>query len=370
VTSNSDRRTPIAYFVRTDLLQSDARIARLCRVLSDHETNVEVFGIVKSRDGFTYAHREYVCRTDNVKWKLLKVALKLLEIQIAGLRAYWRHYRHSPLLIFANHEFLILGLFLRLFFRQSIVVDLHEHYYAWLFGKKWFSRPFFLSIFSGAIFANRMRAIDFIGDRAESDNVVVLRNMPDTPSGNIPAPSYCSSDKFRLGIIGGFKPGRYIHESVRALDIPENTGQLEILTFGSPLNISTRNIPLVEHGRYRHWEIFDLLNQIDASLVFYDPLRSDNNRLCEPNRFFEAFNAGKIVFCFDHPSLREFYDSQCVVVSKQNFGSELTDKVGKAAAMKKLSNDSNDKQNMIDRRLLVFDSGIENLDFLIRLGSS
>jgi len=357
----------VVYFVRTDSLQKEARVARLFRALKEKGSDVEVFGIVKSEDGFSYSYREYVCRSDSVRWKLLKVLLKLIEIQVTSLRTFRAHYRNRDLLIIANHEFLLVGLIIRLFTRMPVVVDLHEHYYTWLFGIKQFSQFFFLRLFSGVIFANRPRAKEFLSDRAASKNVAIVRNFPQMRPGVVFAPRLCSDSLYRVGIVGGDVPGRYIGDSVRALDRPEFKNQIEIRTFGQPLGIRPAHVSIAEHGPYRHWEILELLKTVDSSLVFYDPHKTANNRLCEPNRFFEAYNSGLTIFCFDHSSLSEFYDEFCSVVDQHQFEVDLS-RAMRMAIEDKMNRQRNlDSTIIVKRRLLVFDEGIENLEFLVQI---
>lgn len=353
--------------MRTDSLQREARIARLFRALEEKGAKVDVFGVVKSIDGFSYLHREHVCRADRIRLKLLKVPLKLLEIQFTAIKAFRAHYRSSDLLIIANHEFLLFGLLIRLFTRTPVVVDLHEHYFTWLFGIRRFSQLFFLRVFSGVIFANRIRALDFLSDRADSENVVIARNFPNIPAGSMLVPQYCRNEIYRVGIVGGDVPGRYIRESVQALDILEFKGQLELVTFGKPLDVQPANVAIHEHGAYQHWEIFDLLGNIDCSLVFYDPKKSANYLLCEPNRFFEAYNSGKTIFCFDHPSLSEFYDEQCFIIDESRFETDLIQLMNKAIDEKIVALRNHESANGVNRHLLVFDEGIENLDFLLQI---
>ena len=356
----------IVYFVRTDTLQKEARVARLFGKLMNEGCEVEVFAIVKRADGFAFPHREYVCRSDNLRRKTLKLIAKLFEIQVAAFRAYRAMYRNHDMLIVANHEFLLFGLLLRLFNRTPVIVDLHEHYFRRLFAIKKFSQFFFLKAFSGVIFANSMRARDFLSDRDRDENVVILRNFPQLPAGAVSAPKYSPSRRYRVAIVGGDVPGRFGIESARALDHPDFHGRLELVTFGGPLRVNTTHVPLSEHGRYRHWEIFDLLKGVDCSLVFYDPSKSPNNLLCEPNRFFEAYNSGLTIFCFDHPSLAEFYDECCIVIDKDNFEHDLIRSIEEAMVKKAASHPALLGQDPIDRKLLVYEDGIVNLEFLLR----
>ena len=48
-----------------------------------------------------------------------------------------------------------------------------------------------------------------------------------------------------------------------------------------------------------------------------------NNLLCEPNRFFQAYNLGHYIFCFEHPSLTEFYDDNIFVIDPCDFERSL-----------------------------------------------
>lgn len=345
----------------------EARVARLFRALQRNGTDVEVMGVVKTSDGFPYPHREYVCRADRVAWKVLKVPLKLLEILFVSVKAYRENYRDYDLVIVANHEFLFFGLLLRIFTRTAVVVDLHEHYYARLFRTRRFSSFLFLRAFSGVIFANRIRAIDFLAQRANSAEVVIARNFPDVPPGVVVAPKFTPTNKYRVGIVGGNVPGRYIRETVQALDKSEFRDKIELVTFGKPLGFNLKQIAISEHGTYRHWEILGLLKTVDCSMIFYDPSTSVNNRFCEPNRFFEAYNSGLTIFCFDHPSLSDFYDKFCEIIDREKFEIELRRKLEKAIEIKKEALREPESAPRLDRRLLVFDEGAENLDFLLQL---
>lgn len=355
----------IVYLVRTNSLQREGRIAKLFRVLEEHDQEVEIFGVVNRKEGFKYRHREYICKSDKYQSKTIKILAKLAEIQYVAFRTFRRHLRNADLLIIANHEFLFVGLLLRIFYRVPIIVDLHEHYFASVFGRKWLSRFLFLFAFSGVIFANRHRAIDFLGPKASAHNVVVVRNFPDDNRSTVIAPSYCQEVTFCIAIVGGDKPGRFIHESVLALDHPLFADSVSVKTFGDPIGIATKYVKFVEHGAYRHWEIHELLQVVDASLVFYDPTLSNNNRLCEPNRFFEAYNMGKVVFCFNHSSLSEFYDDQCKVINQQQFVSDFRNQLGESIEDKRFNTGMSTIRKPVQRSRLVFDDGIENLGFLL-----
>lgn len=357
----------LAYFIRTPALKYEARVARFFGALSRRGVDCEVFAVVKEPFEFEYVAHEYTCKSDSLPWRPLKWFAKFVEVQIAGLFAYLSRYRHTDTLVFSNYEFLILGLLLRLFLRKKIIVDLHEHYFGHIFRHHWVSRFFFCRVFSGVIFANRMRAVDYLGDGAYSDAVTIARNQPAVAAGEVKFPNYVDSDVFSIAIVGNASPGRFVRESIRALDRPELAGRVELRSFGPHLNEPTSHVSLIEHGRFEHSEIDDLMTTVDASLVFYDPAHNGNFRLCEPNRFFQAYNLGKIIFCFRHESLEPYFDSGCCVIEPTRFSDDLREQVNVALAAKLNVLGEFGMQESGQRRLLTYEGSLENLERVIRV---
>ncbi len=361
-----DKKPLIVYFVRTNTMQNEARVARLFRALSSANCNCVAYGVVKHRGDFDYAYTEYVASADRITNFPLRIIVKFFEVQRVVWRAARSEYKSADIIIIANHEFLPVGILLRLFGKKRVVVDLHEHYYEKLFHWHWWSNLFFTRIFSGVIFANRKRAEDFMGESGDYSKVTVARNFPDASSGDVLTPAYSNNSKFQVAIVGGAVPGRYVRESIRALDQLSLANKIEIHTFGPEVKEPTSYVNLKEHGMFKHWEIESLLEDIDGSLVFYDPSTNGNNRLCEPNRFFQAYNLGKIIFTFDHPSISEFFDKYCRIISQTSFADQLCEQVVAAANAKEKSFPitSTDIMGAERRRLLTYDDGLENLENL------
>ncbi|MEE9385360.1 MAG: hypothetical protein V3V08_18290 [Nannocystaceae bacterium] len=359
---SSDRpRRRIAYFVRTNQLATEARVARLFEALEAREYRCEVFGVVKQKSHFSHPCREYICAADRVGTHWLKLVAKLCEVQLAGAVAFFRHYRGVDSLVISNYEFLFLGLILRWCFGVRVVVDLHEHYGGWRFANRLFGRFLLLRAFSGVVFANRARADDFLGNSDGDSRVAIVRNFPYVNVGAVPTPNISSAKSLIVGIVGDALPGRFVRESIRSLDTVELATCIEIRTFGPKINESTRHVAVREHGPFGHWEIDELIADVDVSLVLYDPTLSANNRLCEPNRFFQAFNLGKTILCFQHPSLAQFYDAQCRIVDRENVAGSLRAHIGELVAEKRRRQSERQLTSSAKRQRLVFEAGHENL---------
>ncbi len=341
-------------------MKHEGRVARLFQALSDRGCRCEAFAVVKEKSRFEYDCVEYVAWADTIAFHPLKILVKLLETQWAGWKAYRRHFRDADTLILANHEFFPLGIMLAALSRKAIFIDLHEHYYSGLLGQKWFGGWFFLQLFSGVIFANRARAEELLGELAGTANVIITRNMPVLPPGNVATPAFVVDDRLVLAIVGAPLPGRYIRETLKVLDTPEMASVIKIRTFGRRHMLDLRDLEVEQHGPFHHSKIDDLTRGIDGSFVFYDPGLNDNNRLCEPNRFFQAYNLGKLIFCFDHPSLSEFYDEGCHIVDRDDFAQSLRSHVLAAVACKR-----NPAAPTFDRRLLRYEDGLVNIGALI-----
>ena len=355
----SDHSTPrTMYVVRTDALDTEARVSRLFTSLSNRGVTVKVFGVVKKISEFEFASEEYVCRSDSIGLRPLRLLGKYFECNFAAARFLQNEGRDGDVYILANFEFFALGLWLRLF-RKTVVFDLHEHYHRKLFRYHRVTHFIFAKIFSGVCFANLVRAKDYLGEYSSTKKVAVVRNIPYETHGVIRVPKWVEDDRLRIAVVGGPRPGRFVLESIAALDTAEFASKVEIVCHGPELGVKTSFVPIVEYGRFKHWEIEDHLEKLDASLVFYDPAVSMNNRLCEPNRFFQAFNLGKLIFCFDHCTLREFYDEGVLIVSPDRFDSSFKEVVRRAIEMKQM------KSLEIERKLAVFEENTVNLDLLM-----
>lgn len=353
--------TPVqnfAYFIRTGSVDSEGRVARFFSFLESHGGHCEMFAVVKKQSEFSFDCRQYISFSERIRFGPLRHISKLVDVQVTGLRYFLKYYRDADVIFLANHEFLFLGLTLRFFFRKRVIIDLHEHYYERLFRKQGFSRWFFTKLFSGVIFANVQRAEDFLGPIENSDCVSIVRNLPDVPKSMLCLPHFTSDRKLQIGLVGAAIPGRFVRESIRALDNPSIAKVAEIKTFGPETMEKTNHIQLFEHGRFSHDEIDVLTESLDVSLVFYDPDQNGNHLYCEPNRYFQAYNAGKFLISFHHESLKEFFDGGCFVISKTDFETALIKVIDKICRLKQVS--QNDEIETFTREVANYRDSIKN----------
>lgn len=355
----------LLYVLRTDALSSEARVFRVFDLLERKGCSPHVFALVKTLSEFDFANTQEICRAEKVQWAPLRHVLKFFELQVRTIAGVLRHPETADVIVIANYDLLVAGAALRVVFRRRVVVDLHEHYFRGLFGRYWVSQIVFTKIFSGVIFANRERAVDCMGAGAlKSNAVAIIRNFPIATPGVVMTPSSGNKREIlRVGIVGGYRPGRFVRESIRSLDTEDFGGRIEIVTFGPKAEVVCDHIELVEHGKFRHDEIEGLTEGIDVSLVFYDPRRSANNLFCEPNRYYQSYNAGKILISFLHSSLESIMDQYCLLTELDDFENSLRIAISDLLKRRK---SSGWEFESIERKRVVFDDGIFGLNVLLK----
>lgn len=351
----------IAYFIRTDSLKFEARGEKFCNHLKNYAHDTLMVAIVKETFNVPYEAIQKVVDVGNKFIPLwARHMIKLIAIQYLFFKIFYKRNKQISHIVIGNFEFLPAALILALFVRIPIFVDLHEHYFTKIFIHPCFANFIFTKWLDGVIFANQARADDLLGKYSDGEKVSIIRNFPDIKAGSIVLDNFQESQKIKFAIVGNIAPGRFIEESIESLDVTDFSSEIEIHLFGRFPHLEVSNIALINHGAFNHDEIDDLLKSVDVSLIFYDRNYNKNFFFCEPNRFFQAYNAGNEIICFDHPSLSEFYDASTWVINEENFKNELFQVV--KSLIKKLRNDDISKK--CRRELLTYVEGIKGLKWL------
>lgn len=351
----------IIYFIRTDSLQYEARGEKFCKYVEHHGYAVLMAAVVKKNFKVNFRSIQKVVNIGN---KLIpqwgRHLVKFVAIQYFFFKTYHKRREQISHIVIGNYEFLPAALILALISRTRIYIDLHEHYFTRLFINPHFANFILTKWLDGVIFANHARAEDLLGQYSGGEKVSIVRNFPDIKGGSIVVNNFHVNQKIKLAIVGNIAPGRFVEESIRYLDSNQFASKIELHLFGRIPLIKTLFVEHVNHGSFNHDEIDDLMQSIDVSLVFYDRSYSKNYFLCEPNRFFQAYNAGNKIICFDHPSISEFYDDHVLVINEDNFKCEFVQAV--SSLTDKLNNDKNNNERT--RKVLTYNDGITGLKWL------
>jgi hypothetical protein len=318
----------ITYFVRADSLRFEARGEKLLTYLDAHGEEPLMAAVVKEPYNFKFNSIQKI-HNGGPKWmpQVLRHVLKFIVIQLFFLRVLFKKRQKISYIIIANYEFLPIALVLGPLIKIPIYVDLHEHYFTDLLASPRVANFVFTRWLNGVIFANQSRADDLLGPYSRGSRVSVVRNFPDVATESVETRAKVAGSKIKVTIVGNIAPGRFVEQSIRSLDDFEFAESIEIHLFGSFPDFELTHVSLINHGRFNHEDIDRLISEMDVSLVFYDPSYSKNFLMCEPNRFFQAYNAGNKIVCFEHPSLYEFYDAAVRIIDTQEFEDDLKDSV-------------------------------------------
>lgn len=364
----------IAYVLRTDTLRKEARVKKLTEYLKGCNIDSHVYAFVKTAEKFSGEYTNILCKSEAVRFSILRHVFKFVELQLRFLRLIYKERERFDTYLIANYEFIVAGFIAKSFFRVRIVVDLHEHYFSTIFKNKFLSKLLFGSVLDGVIFANRARMEDFIGISVCSPKfpAAIVRNFPER-RGESTELSWkhikADGDVVRIGIVGGIGIGRFVAESIKSLDREEFSEKVSIVTFGPETKFRVRHIAIEEKGPFVHNEIDVMISKlIDVSLVFYDPKINSNNRLCEPNRFFQSYNEKKVILTFYHESIKEFYDESVIVIDDRNFDESIVSAV-RGLMAKSQSETERLRLVLHSRPRVYFEDGVENLEGLV-LGSA
>lgn len=351
----------IIYFIRTDSLQFEARGEKFCKYVKHHGYGVLMAAVVKKNFKVNFRSIQKVV---NVGSKLIpqpiRHLVKFVAIQYFFFKTYHKRREQISHIVIGNYEFLPAALILALIARTRIYIDLHEHYFTRLFINPYFANFILTKWLDGVIFANHARADDLLGQYSGGEKISIVRNFPDIKGGSIVVNNFQVNQKIKLAIVGNIAPGRFVEQSIKSLDVKDFSSEIEVHLFGRFPLLQTSNIDLINHGTFDHDEIDDLLKSVDVSLIFYDRSYSKNFFLCEPNRFFQAYNAGNDIICFDHPSLSEFHDKSTWIIGEDDFKNQLFNVVKILSV--KLRNEA--KSTECKRELLTYVDGVKGLSWL------
>jgi hypothetical protein len=327
----------VCYLIRTNALDSDERFNKTCAFLSGVGNVVQVFAVVKRvsmglQD--TWIQQRLYLRRLLGSGHL--VVLKYIELL---LRAAWFLTTHRGRRWYANFDFLPLHVLTVMLTPRHMrpIWDLHEMPPDFVIRNAILRRVVaYVLTRSHVIVCNEARrdALEgMFGIRLQ--DALVLRNYPARSAleallqerrAYLDSPE-AEDDRYRIVITGGNVPGRCVRESVKVIaSLREKTGlPLEVtIVGGAPLDYpgdfvtSTGFIPFTE-----------LIRRCVAggiSLCFYRT-NSLNNRLCEPNRFYQAMVVGQHVLTFDHPSLNELQYANHHIVDESDFARSLEAKL-------------------------------------------
>jgi len=351
----------IVYFIRTDSLQFEARGEKFCRYVKNQGFDVLMAAFVKKSFKVCY---EAIQKVSNLGNKLVprwvRHLAKFIALQYFFLKTFYERRKQISHIVIGNYEFIPVALILALIVKTPIYVDLHEHYFTKKFLPPYIAHFLLTRWLDGVILANQARADDLLDKYSRDEAVSIVRNFPDIVSSTLVLKNIQIGEKIKIAIVGNIAPGRFVEESIKYLDSNEFASKIELHLFGRFPLIKTSFIEHINHGPFNHGEIDDLMKSIDVSLVFYDRSHSKNYFLCEPNRFFQAYNAGNKIICFDHPSISEFYDDNVWVISEDNFKCELVQAVSNLT-----DNLNNVKINHeCTRKVLTYKDGVAGLKWL------
>lgn len=322
----------LCYLIRTNTLDADERFAKTYQFLQDVGENVQVYGVVK---------RQADVDSDFIQQQLHLRSVfgsgRLVVAKYAELLLYTAMFllRHRGRRWFANFDFLPLQL-LSTFLspRHSRPIwDMHEMPPNVAMRNPVIRRIFVYLLRKNHIIVCNQARLDALEEVFGVDlhDALILRNTPGRQAfDQLMAfrQSYLADvtpeDDLRTIIItGGNTPGRMVQESVEVVKVLRDETGIDLrvtLVGGAPLEetydfvTSTGFIPFDE--------LVHRCVQGGISLCFYR-MDSLNNKLCEPNRFYQAVVAGQHVISFNHSSLRDVPHPWHYVVEEEDFGSSL-----------------------------------------------
>lgn len=326
---------PLTYLIRTISIDTDDRLLKTCSFLRRSGIDLEVCAVVNE------------CVPQSADEPIKQVELSLRKTFASGrltllkyLELLWRigYYiqRRPGRRWFVNYDFLPLHLIYLMGGRccDRPYWDLHEMPPTAM-SKVLPLRVIFSFLLrrSLVIVCNdaRRKALEELF-QVDLGSAVVLRNFPDAASvsrlrsarNSWLRSQSAARDPYRIIIIGGDVPGRYVRESISVVASLRTERQIDLevhLIGGQKWDgpedfvYSTGRVPLAE-----------LLKRCvtgGTSLCFYSR-HNINNRLCEPNRFYQALIAGQHVVTFCHPSLQDIGYPWHHVIDENNFAADLS----------------------------------------------
>lgn len=326
----------LTYLIRTNSLDADERFAKTCAFLQRRGVDVDVFALVKSPSEIAHRTRWSEQLLSLRRWFPSGNFLVLKYLELI-LRAALYLLTHRGRRWYANFDFMALHLLTAFFASKHNrpIFDLHEMP-ANIFLKCRLARALFAYLLrrSHVIVCNTARrdALENHFGVCLSD-ALILRNTPaEAAFRTIRNSRKCwlaaqaegvALDTEQIVLVGGDTPGRYVRESADVI------ARLRVET-GRDLRLSViGGTPLKDAGDFVSNTGFIPFNTLaercvegGVSLCFY-ALTSLNNRLCEPNRFYQGIAAGQYVVTFDHPSLSDAGYPFHKVINEEKFETAL-----------------------------------------------
>ena len=361
----------VCYLIRTNALDSDERFAKTVQFIRKTNRSVQVFAVVKRRTSDDWEFIQQRLRLRNILRSGRWIALKYLELLfVTGLFLL----RHKGRRWYANFDFIPLQFFSVLFSSRNNrpIWDLHEMPPKVFMKNLILNRVFaYLLRNSHVIVCNRARLealeVSFGVDLSES---LILRNTPGRWAFDELIAStrkYCavtsSEENVRsIVITGGNAPGRYVSESIEVVrEVRHETGVDLRLTLVGGKALETSYEFVNSTGFIPFDQLVQHCVRGGISLCFYSTV-SLNNRLCEPNRFYQAIVAAQHVVTFDHPSLRDVSYHRHHVVDEQQFKESLK------MILKQIISAPYERQSSLDRAgkaspsILAFESQFSDFE--------
>jgi hypothetical protein len=319
----------ITYYIRTNSLERDDRFNKTQNFLSQSGWEFDTVAVVKNRSVNNGSVKEVTLLTRELFKQNSFKTLKYIEffIKTLILTRVKSHYSW-----FANFDFLHIQIFF-LFLGKKVIWDMHE-YPSRIFVKNPIFRFLFRQMLKKnlVICCNKERLQQLEEDLSiKVDNSLIIRNYPSEDTlVKIKQISQSSTNQpnknetFKVGIVGGFLPGRYVEKAIEAIDklYCDNGKNPEILLIGGNVYPDTYRDNVDSTGPISFESLIERSANISVSLCFYDPSEL-NNYLCEPNRFYQAIALNQYIVTFDFPTLRQFNYSRHRVISVENFESDL-----------------------------------------------
>lgn len=319
----------LTYYIRTNSLDSDDRFKKTQQFLKQTGWQVNTIAIVKNKSAIEENVEESTLFTRDFFRQNSFKAIKYIEFFIKTL---FLSRVKSPYSWFANFDFLHVQI-LFLLLGKKVIWDMHE-YPSSFFVTNPVLRFLFRKMLKKnlVICCNKERLQQLEKDFSmKVVNSLIIRNYPSEDTLNQISQISLSnnkrlnaSDAFKVGIIGGYLPGRYVDESMQALAklYDNKLNNIEVTLIGGNTYPVSKQEYIHSTGPISFESLIEQSSKISTSLCFYDPSKL-NNYLCEPNRFYQAIALQQYIVTFDFPTLRQFNYSRHRVISVENFELDL-----------------------------------------------
>lgn len=335
----------ILHIIKTTGIIYDDRLLKETSTLSELGAEVEIAALEDQNEigsGKTLAGVPWkTLSLKSRKWFPSAKGLSIKSLEFASRTLCYLKKSKADVLWAHNIENLPLVCFAGLFWKpfrkaRKIVWDLHE-FPSTFYREKRIGQIIFnfsLSLSDIVICANQARVDElFRGCFSKfSNKATVVENFPtkefsELPKGELPhdLKEWLNGDPFIL-VQGMGMLSRRTAESIEAI---RQIGGFRVVILG-PLNESVdrelerRKIPtdlIYVTGMVPQNELYHVIDHAYASIVFYG-FTNDNNRLCAPNRLYQAVCRGVPLVCGCNPSMKNLVElHRCGIVTDGDGGS-------------------------------------------------